>query len=120
MTDTLAHDEQLFEAHQGQHQDCPPCFAIKLQSLSFQGPGAGERRQSEASRSRDMDDYQSLRRQGYQPAHVFGTHEVMMQAGSQFEVEHNMVMAPAIRKEMEARMADMPPAPSTKIPKGAA
>lgn len=54
-----------------------------------------------------MDEYQRLRRQGYQPQHVFGSAELATQAESKFEVEHSVVMAPAIRKEMESRMADL-------------
>lgn len=118
MTDTLTHDEAIYEAHSGQHPDCPPCFQIKLRSLNFQGIGAGDRRQSEKSRSLDMDEYQSARRSGLQPQHVFGTHEVMAQAGSTFEIEHSMIMAPEVRREMNARMADMPAPEPTKIPKG--
>lgn len=94
------------EQHNGQHQGCAECFRIKLSTLQFQGPAAGERRQTDASRSKDMDAYKGLRRQGYQPKHVFGSHEVAVQANSKFEVEHSVIMAPGIRKEMEARMQE--------------
>ncbi len=112
MTDTLTYDEQVYQAHDGRHTDCAPCFQIKLRSIQIQGPGAGGRRQSEKSRSLDMDEYKSARRAGLQPQHVFGTHEVMAQAGSKFEIEHSVIMDPKIRKEMESRMADIPKAPS--------
>lgn len=108
MTELLAYDETVYEPHDGRHTDCPPCFQVKLRSINIQGPGAGDRRQTEHSRSMDMDAYQSARRQGLQPQHVFGSHEVMAQAGSKFEAEHHMIMAPAVRKEMEASMRDMP------------
>ena len=94
------------EQHEGQHQSCPECFRIKLNSLQFQGAGAGERRETDYSRSKDMDSYKTLRRQGYQPKHVFGSAEVAAQANSQFEVEHSVIMAPTIRKEMESRMQE--------------
>lgn len=94
------------EVHDGRHVGCAPCFAIKVRSIQFQGMGAADRRQSESERSRDMDEYKRLRRQGYQPQHVFGSAELAAQAGSTFEVEHSVVMAPSIRKEMEARMED--------------
>jgi len=94
------------EQHNGQHQGCPECFRIKLGTLQFQGMGAGDRRQTDASRSKDMDSYKVLRRQGYQPKHVFGSAEVAAQANSKFEVEHSVIMAPGIRKEMESRMQE--------------
>jgi hypothetical protein len=53
-----------------------------------------------------MEEYKKLRHQGYQPKNVFGSAEIAAQANSQFEVEHSVVMAPSIRKEMESRMAD--------------
>lgn len=95
---------ERFEAHIGQHLDCPPCFAIKLASIQIQTPAAGDRRQSEKERDRDMREYKTLRNQGYQPKHIFGSSEVAAQAGSVFEVENHVVMAPEIRKEMTARM----------------
>lgn len=95
-----------YEPHDGSHQNCPPCFQLKLRTLQFQGPEAGGRRRSEYQRSRDMDAYKNLRMQGLQPKHVFGSAEVAAQAESKFEVEHHVVMAPQIRKEMESRMED--------------
>lgn len=92
------------ETHEGQHQGCPECFRIKLQSIQFQGIDAGERRHNESTRSKDMDAYKSLRRQGYQPKNVFGSSEIAAQAETKFELEHSVVMAPKIRKEMESRM----------------
>jgi phosphohistidine swiveling domain-containing protein len=53
-----------------------------------------------------MDAYQKLRRQGYQPKNVFGSAEIAAQAETKFELEHSVVMAPSIRKEMETRMED--------------
>ena len=118
MTDTLTHDERLYEPHQGQHQECAPCFQIKLGSIQFQGIGAGDRRQSEKSRTLDMEEYQKARRAGLQPKHVFGTHEVMAQAGSTFEIENSVIMSKEVRKEMNARLADFPAPPPPVIPKG--
>lgn len=92
------------EAHLGQHQDCQPCFAIKLASIQLQGPASGDRRKVEKSRNRDMNEYPVLRKQGYQPRNVFGCAEVAAQAGSVFEVEHSVVMAPDIRKEMNKKL----------------
>ena len=98
--------EETFEAHVGQHMNCPPCFAIKLASVQLQSPAAGDRRRSEKERNRDMAEYPILRRQGYQPKQIFGCAEVAAQAGTEFEVENHVVMAPEIRKEMTARMAE--------------
>ena len=95
------------EDHTGQHQSCDACFKIKLRSIQFQGMEAGQRRFSERERTKDMDAYKTLRRQGYQPNHVFGSAEVAAQAGSKFEVEHSVVMAPTIRKEMDAHMSEI-------------
>jgi ribosomal protein L25 (general stress protein Ctc) len=67
---------------------------------------AGGRRESEKSRSRDMDEYKNLRRAGYQPKNVFGSAEIAAQASTKFELEHSVVMKPSIRKEMESRMED--------------
>ena len=53
-----------------------------------------------------MREYQTLRRQGYQPRNIFGSAEVAAQAGSTFEVEHHVVMAPDIRKEMNAMIEE--------------
>lgn len=92
------------EPHDGRHFDCDPCFKVKLASIQFQGIDAGQRRFTDKTRSNDMDAYKSLRRQGYQPNHVFGSAEVAAQAESKFEVEHSVVMAPSIRKEMAARV----------------
>ena len=94
------------EAHVGQHQDCPICFSIKCRSMNFQGPGAGDRRRSEKERTRDMNEYRTLRRQGYQPRNIFGSAEVAAQAGSTFEIENHVVMAPNIRAEMNERLAE--------------
>jgi len=96
----------LYEPHDGSHQNCAPCFAIKIRTVQFQGMEAGTRRNEDKSRARDMDEYKRLRRQGLQPKHVFGSAEIGMQANSQFEVEHSVVMAPSIRKEMESRMQE--------------
>ena len=93
------------ETHEGQHQACAECFRIKLSSLQFQGMGAADRRQTDASRAKDMDAYAKLRRQGLQPKHVYGSAEIAAQASTPFELEHSVVMAPSIRKEMESRMA---------------
>ena len=94
-----------FEDHDGSHQSCAECFRIKLSSLQFQGTGAADRRQTDASRDKDMWAYKSLRRQGLQPKHVFGSAEIAAQASTTFELEHSVVMKPSIRKEMESRMA---------------
>ena len=94
------------EPHDGRHLNCPPCFAVKLASVQLQGPASGDRRKVEKSRNRDMSEYPILRRQGYQPRNVFGCAEVAAQAGTVFEVENHVVMAPEIRKEMTARMAE--------------
>lgn len=95
-----------YEPHDGRHENCGPCFQIKLRSLQFQTPAAGDRRQSEKERNRDMVEYKTLRQQGYQPQHVFGSAEVAAQAGSRFEVEHHVVMAPEIRNEMNAMIEE--------------
>lgn len=68
--------------------------------------GAAERRNTDKTRDRDMWAYKQLRTQGVQPKHVFGSAEVAAQADSKFEVENHVVMAPEIRKEMEARMSE--------------
>ena len=96
-----------FEAHEGQHQNCRECFAIKIRSIQFQGMEAGQHRFTDKERSRDMDAYKTMRRQGIQPKNIFGSAEVAAQASSTFEAEHSVVMASSIRKEMEARRADM-------------
>lgn len=93
-----------FEPHDGRHSGCQPCFAEKCRTLQFQGIGAGQRRHDEKTRSRDMDEYRRLRRQGFQPKNVFGSAEIAAQANSKFELEHSVVMNPGIRKEMESRM----------------
>ena len=93
------------DVHEGQHTGCGPCFQIKIQSIQFQGVGASERRQTGHSRDLDMDAYKAMRRQGVQPKNVFGSHEIAEKAGSTFEAEHGVIMAPNIRKEMESRMA---------------
>lgn len=98
--------EVEFESHEGQHRSCPSCYRVKLASVQFQGIDAGERRHTEKSRSKDMDAYKQLRRQGFQPKNVFGSAEIAAQASTQFELEHSVVMAPNIRKEMESRMEE--------------
>lgn len=94
------------EDHTGQHQNCAECFRIKLNTIQFQGMDAGQRRFSEKERSRDMDAYKKLRRQGYQPKNVFGSAEIEAKASTPWELEHSVVMAPGIRKEMEQRMSE--------------
>ena len=94
-----------YESHVGQHIDCPPCFAIKLRSVQFTGIDAGQHRFTDRERTRDMESYKSLREQGYQPKNVFGSAELAAQAHSKFEIEHRVVMAPSIRKEMESQMS---------------
>ena len=93
------------ETHDGSHRGCAECFRIKVASIQFSGSGADQRRFTEKERSRDMVEYKRLRQQGYQPKNVFGSAEIAAQAGSQFEVEHSVVMPPKIRKEMESQMA---------------
>ena len=41
-----------------------------------------------------------------QPRNIFGSAEVAAQAGSTFEIEHHVVMAPGIRKEMNAMIEE--------------
>jgi hypothetical protein len=53
-----------------------------------------------------MDAYKKLRHQGYQPKNVFGSAEISAQASTKWELEHSVVMAPNIRKEMESRMGE--------------
>jgi hypothetical protein len=96
--------ESIYESHTGQHTDCPPCFAIKLRTVQFQGMEAGQHRFTDKERDRDLREYKKLRQQGYQPRNVFGSAELAAQAHSSFEVEHKVVMAPNIRKEMESQM----------------
>lgn len=95
-----------YEPHDGRHENCDPCFKIKLRSVQFQGIEAGQHRFTDKERSRDMEEYKKLRRQGYQPRNVFGSAEIAAQAGSKFEVEHSVVMPPSVRREMESRMAE--------------
>jgi len=94
------------EVHEGQHYDCDPCFKIKLGTIQFQGIDAGERRHTDSTRAKDMEAYPLLRRQGYQPKNVFGSAEISAKANSKFELENSVVVAPSIRKEMEARIAE--------------
>ena len=47
----------LYEPHDGSHQNCAPCFAIKIRTVQFQGMEAGTRRNEDKSRARDMDEY---------------------------------------------------------------
>lgn len=96
----------MTEEHAGQHYNCDPCFKIKLQSVSFQGIGAQARRDKDKSLELDMAAYQSARKQGIQPAHVFGSHEVMAQAETKFEAEHQVIMAPEVRKQFIPRLED--------------
>lgn len=93
------------EEHIGQHQDCPPCFRLKLGSIQFQGIDAGQHRFTDKERDRDMSAYQQARRSGLQPKNVFGSAEIMAQAETKFEAEHHVVMKPSIRKEMESKIA---------------
>lgn len=95
-----------YEVHTGQHLDCRECYRIKLSSIQFQGIDAGQRRATDKSRAKDMEAYPKLRRAGYQPKNVFGSAEIAARAETKFELEHSVVMAPGIRKEMESRMAD--------------
>jgi hypothetical protein len=97
-------NDGIYSPHDGSHTECPRCFQIKLASIQMQGPAAGARRQSEKERERDMREYKTMRNQGYQPKNIFGSAEVAAQAGSQWEVEHAVVMAPDIRKEMLAKI----------------
>jgi hypothetical protein len=93
-----------YTPHDGSHQDCQPCFAIKLSSIQFQGIDAGQRRFTEKERDRDLDTYQKLRRQGYQPKHIYGSSEIAAQANTKFELEHSVVMPTNIRKQMDERI----------------
>jgi len=97
--------ELEYEPHDGRHQNCAPCYRVKLDSIQFTSVDAGQRRFTEKERDRDMDAYQKLRRQGYQPKNVFGSAEIAAQASTPFELEHSVVMKPSIRKEMESKMA---------------
>ena len=96
--------DELYEVHDGRHTDCPPCFAIKISTIQFQGIDAGQHRFTEKERSRDMDEYKKLRSQGYQPKNVFGSAEIAAMAGNKFELEHSVVMSSPIRKELESSM----------------
>jgi ribosomal protein L25 (general stress protein Ctc) len=77
----------------------------RLKTLQFQGPDAGQHRFTERERDRDMHAYRDLRHAGYQPKNVFGSAEIAAQASTTYELEHSVVMKPAIRKEMESKMA---------------
>ena len=95
---------ELYEAHQGQHSGCAPCFAIKIRTVQFQGIDAGQHRFTDKERTRDMDEYKKLRGQGYQPKNVFGSAEIAAMAGNKFELEHSVVMQPSLRKELDSRI----------------
>jgi hypothetical protein len=99
--------DPTYEEHNGQHREphCPPCFAIRIRTVQFQGIDAGQHRFTDRERDRDMTEYRKLRHQGYQPRNIFGSAELAAQASSKFEIEHKVVMAPNIRKEMESQMA---------------
>jgi hypothetical protein len=97
-------DEQVFERHEGQHSGCGICFPLKLASLQWQSGGAGQRRHDDKTRSRDLESYQKLRRQGYQPKNVFGSTEIATQANTKWELEHSVVMPANISKEMDSRI----------------
>jgi hypothetical protein len=85
--------------HDGSHLACPPCFRIKLRTVQFQGIDAGQRRFTDRERTKDMDAYKSMRQQGIQPKHVFGSAEVQAQAETAWEVEHAVIMSDPVRKE---------------------
>lgn len=87
------------EEHTGQHQECPPCYRIKLANIQIQGIDAGQRRFTDRERARDMTAYQTMRRQGIQPAHVYGSAEIQAQATTAWEVEHATIMSNPVRKE---------------------
>jgi hypothetical protein len=98
--------DELYEPHDGRHLNCDPCFVVKMKSVQLQGIEAGQHRFTEKERGRSMDAYKRLRNQGLQPRNVFGSAEIEAQASSKFEVEHSVIMAPGIRKEMESRMTE--------------
>ena len=97
---------ELYEAHQGQHHSCPPCFQIKIRTISFQGPDAGQHRFTERERDRDMAAYKQIRASGFQPKNVFGSAEIAAMANTPFELEHSVVMAPGIRKQLDSRIKE--------------
>ena len=97
-------DDQVFESHDGRHSDCPPCYAIKLRTIQFQGMEAGQHRFTDRERDRSMSAYKRLRNQGYQPKNVFGSAEIEATASTPFELEHSVVMSKDIRKEMDSRI----------------
>lgn len=93
---------ELYESHTGQHTGCAACFRIKLSTIQFQGIDAGQRRFTEKERSKDMETYKKLRHAGYQPKNVFGSTEIAAMADTKFELEHSVVMAPHLRKELDS------------------
>lgn len=81
-------------------------FREKLLGIQFQGLEAQARRDKDTSLDMDLHAYKSLRDQGVQPAHVFGSAEIAAGASTKFEAEHHLVMSRDVRKEFLPRIAD--------------
>lgn len=94
----------MIRRHWGQHE--PSCFGCKLLTVQFEGIEAQTHRDKDSSLDKDLVAYKSLRQQGVQPKHVFGSAEVQAQAQTKFEVEHHMVMSDSVRKEFIPRLTD--------------
>src|ERR1700723_2799926 len=92
--------------HDGPHDGtfADTCFGCRLKTLQFQGMAAQARRDKDSSLDKDLGAYKSMRAQGVQPKHVFGSYEVQQQAGTKFEAENQTIMSPELRKEFASRL----------------
>lgn len=94
------------ERHDGQHQNCAPCYKVKLKTVRLEGPAAGDRRSLDNSRDKDMNAYKRMREHGIQPKNIGGSAEIEAQASTQWEVEHKMILSDPVRKQFASRIED--------------
>lgn len=104
--------------HWGQHDDC---FACKIQSIGIgqpsdmptRNPNAVATAQYERSRTRDIDAYKRLRKEGLEVRGTSGAHRLEREARTEFELKTGMVAPTASmsrqidegNKEITERMA---------------
>lgn len=102
--------------HDGRHTDCPPCFAIKVKTVSF-AASAMQNRSPEAARLvkdekalvKNLDSYKALKDSGVQPASVGRAHELEQRATTKAEiVTGEIARSPQYAKTLERALVDTP------------
>ena len=108
--------------HNGQHYDCPPCFAIKVRTVQFgastmpfRRPEAVRLTRDEKNLTRNLEAYKALRLSGVQPASTANAGD-LANCDTKFEIESGNIVGAKMGKKIEGILDELPKGAQVRNP----